>query len=228
MKGMFIVIPLAPLLLSRRSWWQLLDKAMTRLLLDTQRRTMLPEGLLLYLLLAVIPTTHATIDHKRAPSFLENVLSSSADQRSCKVSKVAMTSEERSIDATIQPTGLIQDACCDFETIESVNRELHAQLEDLVLQEYFRYWRVDLFRECPFWQDSDAFCGNQACAVQELSEENIPEHWRTQALSELSKVNASAVDQVSICVHYVSLRLMILCRENQTTRVTFVNPISVK
>lgn len=56
---------------------------------------MLPEGLLLYLLLAVIPTTYAAIDNKRAPSFLENVLSSSADQRSCKVSKVAMTLQTR-------------------------------------------------------------------------------------------------------------------------------------
>jgi hypothetical protein len=42
----------------------------------------------------------------------------------------------------MQPTGLIQDACCDFETVEDVNERLHERLQDLVKIPFFRYQKV--------------------------------------------------------------------------------------
>ena len=41
-----------------------------------------------------------------------------------------------------QPTGLIQDACCDFETVESVNDNLYTGLNSLVDKPFFRYHKV--------------------------------------------------------------------------------------
>lgn len=69
----------------------------------------------------------------------------------------------------IQPTGLIQDACCDYQTVEDVNEEMANRLGELIKLPFFRYQKVDLFRECPFWQE-DGSCMNRACAVQETEE----------------------------------------------------------
>lgn len=42
----------------------------------------------------------------------------------------------------IQPTGQIHDACCDYETVESVNHDLFGRLHQLVETPYFRYHKV--------------------------------------------------------------------------------------
>lgn len=68
-----------------------------------------------------------------------------------------------------QPTGLIQDACCDYQTVEEVNDDLASRLTELIQLPFFRYQRVDLFRECPFWHE-DGSCANRACAVEETEE----------------------------------------------------------
>lgn len=41
-----------------------------------------------------------------------------------------------------QPTGLIQDACCDFETVESVNNDVFNGVHELVETPFFRYYKV--------------------------------------------------------------------------------------
>lgn len=53
--------------------------------------------------------------------------------------------------------------------MESLNNELFPKLHHLVERPFFKYYKVDLFRECPFWQDN-GFCMNRACAVEEAQE----------------------------------------------------------
>ncbi|KDE06115.1 hypothetical protein MVLG_03532 [Microbotryum lychnidis-dioicae p1A1 Lamole] len=114
----------------------------------------------------------STLDRPRS-GFLENVLESKdVDQKYCK------------------PSGLIDDACCDFETVESVNDDLYSSLHDIVSTPYFRYHKVDLYRECPFWQE-DGSCINRACGVETTDEPNIPEKWRPSKLGAL-RLNASS------------------------------------
>ncbi|BGP56261.1 endoplasmic oxidoreductin-1 [Rhodotorula sphaerocarpa] len=84
--------------------------------------------------------------------FLQDVLESkAADQKYCK------------------PTGQIHDACCDYETVEQVNTDLFGRLHHLVQQPYFRYHKVDLAKECPFWEE-DGSCMNRACGVETTDE----------------------------------------------------------
>jgi len=115
---------------------------------------------------------------------LETVLEGNvANQKSCK------------------PTGLIQDACCDYQTVEQVNDDISRQLNEIIQLPFFRYQKIDLFRECPYWNE-DGSCMNRACAVQETDEDHIPEAWRSGALgkvkealqlpTQLSKTDASA------------------------------------
>lgn len=105
-----------------------------------------------------------------------------------------------------QPQGLIEDCQCDFETVEDVNTDLAARLGDIIQLPFFRYQKIDLFRECPFWQE-DGSCMNRACAVQETDEvrisasshlrgctltslilqDHIPEAWRSGTLGKVKE-----------------------------------------
>lgn len=49
---------------------------------------------------------------------------------------------------------------------------------------FFKYYKVDLYRECPFWQEN-GFCMNRACGIEDMDESAIPEKWRAKALSEV-------------------------------------------
>ncbi|GAA5993381.1 hypothetical protein JCM10908_002638 [Rhodotorula pacifica] len=105
-------------------------------------------------------------------SFLQDVLESkAADQNYCK------------------PTGQIHDACCDYETVESVNHDLFGRLHQLVGAPYFRYHKVDLAKECPFWEE-DGSCMNRACGVETTDEEHTPEAWRSYTLGKLNHTSS--------------------------------------
>jgi hypothetical protein len=42
----------------------------------------------------------------------------------------------------LKPTGPIDTTLCDFETVESVNDKLYANLHDLVQMPFFKYFQV--------------------------------------------------------------------------------------
>ena len=68
-----------------------------------------------------------------------------------------------------QPKGPIETTSCDFETVESVTDDLYTQLNDLVHTPFFKYFRVDLYRDCPFWQEN-GFCMNRECGITTVDE----------------------------------------------------------
>ncbi|EKM54501.1 uncharacterized protein PHACADRAFT_258384 [Phanerochaete carnosa HHB-10118-sp] len=82
------------------------------------------------------------------------------------------------------PTGPIDTTSCDFETVESVNDALYTHLHDLVQTPFFKYFRVDLYRDCPFWQEH-GLCMNRECGITTVDEKEIPEIWRAAALSKV-------------------------------------------
>jgi hypothetical protein len=71
-----------------------------------------------------------------------------------------------------------------YETVEALNADLYPKLHRLVQYPFFRHYKVDLYRECPFWYEN-GFCMNRACGVEAADESEIPEKWRAQALSEV-------------------------------------------
>lgn len=82
------------------------------------------------------------------------------------------------------PTGPIDATLCDYETVETVNRALFKNLHELVQTPFFKYFQVDLYRECPFWDDHGS-CNNPGCAITTVDESEIPPRWRAKALSEV-------------------------------------------
>ncbi|KAJ6980228.1 endoplasmic reticulum oxidoreductin-1-like [Populus alba x Populus x berolinensis] len=71
--------------------------------------------------------------------------------------------------------GVIEGCCCDYESVDSVNGEvLHPLLQELVTTPFFRYFKVKLWCDCPFWPD-DGMCRLRDCSVCECPENEFPE-----------------------------------------------------
>ncbi|KAG5361318.1 ERO1-like protein 2 [Yarrowia sp. C11] len=89
-------------------------------------------------------------------------------------------------------SGFIDDACgATFENVEATNAEVRPLLKELVKEDYFRYYKIDLNGErCPFVWD-DGLCGNKACALNVESEEDLPEVWKPKRLGALTKDSVS-------------------------------------
>ena len=68
-----------------------------------------------------------------------------------------------------QPSGPIESTHCLYETVESLNANLYPSLQNLVRYPFFRHYKVDLYRECPFWYEN-GFCMNRACGVEAADE----------------------------------------------------------
>jgi hypothetical protein len=88
----------------------------------------------------------------------------------------------------ISPKAIVSDACASYSTLDELNRDLSSTLKDVTQNtDFFAYYRLNLFgKECPFWEDANGMCGNIACAVNTLeNEEDIPTIWRAEELGKL-------------------------------------------
>uniref|UniRef100_UPI003AAA8138 ERO1-like protein alpha isoform X12 n=1 Tax=Centroberyx gerrardi TaxID=166262 RepID=UPI003AAA8138 len=81
-----------------------------------------------------------------------------------------------------QLSGNLDDCACDVETIDAFNNDqLHPKLQHLLESDYFRFYKVNLEKPCPFWADSGR-CGLRLCAVKPCSPRYTgykgPEAWQ--------------------------------------------------
>ncbi|XP_075048905.1 ERO1-like protein alpha [Mixophyes fleayi] len=73
-----------------------------------------------------------------------------------------------------QVAGYLDDCTCDVETIDGFNNEkLFPKLQKLLETDYFRYYKANLKKPCPFWNDS-SHCGIRDCAVQPCPTDAVP------------------------------------------------------
>ncbi|KAJ6301120.1 hypothetical protein OIU77_015430 [Salix suchowensis] len=93
----------------------------------------------------------------------------SSNYKSCQCSSAQDTGKYK---------GMIEDCCCDYESVDSVNGEvLHPLLQELVKTPFFRYFKVKLWCDCPFWPD-DGMCRLRDCSVCECPENEFPEPFK--------------------------------------------------
>lgn len=121
--------------------------------------------------------------------------SASANPDICAVSSVTLTSvwpPFNNIHLThisqFEPTSQVSDACASYADLEQLNHQLQPLIHNLVNNtDFFSYYRLNLYnKRCPFWNDENGMCGNIACAVTTLeNEEDIPPIWRAEELSKL-------------------------------------------
>uniref|UniRef100_A0A671VUQ1 ERO1-like protein alpha n=1 Tax=Sparus aurata TaxID=8175 RepID=A0A671VUQ1_SPAAU len=78
-----------------------------------------------------------------------------------------------------QVTGDLEDCACDVETIDGFNNDkLFPKLQTLLESDYFRFYKVNLNKPCPFWTVS-SHCGLRDCAVKPCSPNEVPEGIRS-------------------------------------------------
>ncbi|KAJ3187760.1 hypothetical protein HDU85_006153 [Gaertneriomyces sp. JEL0708] len=75
--------------------------------------------------------------------------------------------------------------CCHYHSVERTNEKLAPLLQDLVKTSFFRYWKTNLHKDCPFWEGS-LECVLRDCSVEEAEEHEIPEAWKQSTLSSVS------------------------------------------
>uniref|UniRef100_A0A3Q3BF37 ERO1-like protein alpha n=1 Tax=Kryptolebias marmoratus TaxID=37003 RepID=A0A3Q3BF37_KRYMA len=66
-------------------------------------------------------------------------------------------------------TGDLDDCACDVETLDGFNNDqLFPKLQTLLESDYFRFYKVNLNKPCPFWT-ANSHCGLKDCAVKPCS-----------------------------------------------------------
>ncbi|KAI8089114.1 endoplasmic reticulum Oxidoreductin 1-domain-containing protein [Halteromyces radiatus] len=100
-----------------------------------------------------------------------------------------------------KPNGLIKDTCCDYQSVESIQGDMFPKVEALVKSKFFKYYKLNLWRECPFWND-DGLCMNRDCSVQTTDESLLPEEWRQEALGAIQmSPKGSAFQPFKVCTY---------------------------
>ncbi|KAF1946299.1 endoplasmic oxidoreductin [Clathrospora elynae] len=88
----------------------------------------------------------------------------------------------------LSPGAIVSDTCASYNTLEQLNEAIHPYLQSITQNtDFFSHYRLSLYsKKCPFWDDENGMCGNVACAVNTLeNEEDIPLVWRAKELGKL-------------------------------------------
>ena len=88
--------------------------------------------------------------------------------------------------------GNVDDCGCKIETIDDFNaRYIKPKLSSLLKFSYFRYFKMNMHKECPFWAD-DGRCALKDCAVEECRENDVPFGLKGKIPSEARKYKNEA------------------------------------
>jgi len=96
----------------------------------------------------------------------------------------------KSVPVPVTLQGDIPDSSCQYESINTINSRILPNVQELVKTLYFRYWRVNLWRECQFWKDG-MFCTNQNCAVEAAEDNEVPEDYKSAKLGRVDMTGSS-------------------------------------
>uniref|UniRef100_A0A8C2YB87 ERO1-like protein alpha n=1 Tax=Coturnix japonica TaxID=93934 RepID=A0A8C2YB87_COTJA len=89
-------------------------------------------------------------------------------------------------------TGHLDDCTCDVETIDAFNNyKLFPRLNRLLESDYFRYYKVNLKKPCPFWNDN-SHCGIRDCAVKPCPSDEVPDGIRSAGYKYSEEANSRA------------------------------------
>uniref|UniRef100_A0A8C2GMG0 Uncharacterized protein n=1 Tax=Cyprinus carpio TaxID=7962 RepID=A0A8C2GMG0_CYPCA len=70
-------------------------------------------------------------------------------------------------------TGVLDDCFCDIESIDVFNNfKIYPHIRKLTERDFFRYYKVNLKRPCPFWPD-DGHCSIKDCHVEPCPEVRV-------------------------------------------------------
>lgn len=99
----------------------------------------------------------------------------------------------------LQLKGSINDCSCNVDTVDYFNNNrITPRLKSLLVKDYFRFYKVNLKKDCPFWNDDDSKCAMRFCSVHPCEDKDIPEGLKGQYKMEKSFYKVSAPYSVDI------------------------------
>ncbi|XP_072354626.1 ERO1-like protein beta isoform X4 [Scyliorhinus torazame] len=114
-------------------------------------------------------------------------------------------------------TGVLDDCFCDIESIDDFNSyKIFPKLQQLLERDYFRYYKVNLKRPCPFWLEN-GHCSIKDCHVKPCSESEIPIGIKAANYNKYS-VEANAVEDLQDCEEANKLGAVNSTLSNQTKK----------
>ena len=72
--------------------------------------------------------------------------------------------------------GDLYGTCAPIENLRELNSAITPILNSLKETPYFRTYKINLERECPFWAQQ-RLCNNQQCAICECEDSEVPQFW---------------------------------------------------
>ena len=76
-------------------------------------------------------------------------------------------------------TGDLYDVCAPIQELRSLNHQIAPILDELTLSPFYRHYRINMERECPFWAQQ-RLCNTGKCTVCECTDDEVPDFWRVQ------------------------------------------------
>ncbi|KAG5331521.1 ERO1L protein, partial [Acromyrmex charruanus] len=102
--------------------------------------------------------------------------------------------------------GSIDDCTCNVDTVDYFNNmRIYPRIQSLLVRDYFRFYKVNLKQDCPFWAD-DSKCAIRYCHVLPCQDDDIPEGLKGDIPRDIH-LNESPVDkyranaQINDCRH---------------------------
>ncbi|TPX47097.1 hypothetical protein SeMB42_g03470 [Synchytrium endobioticum] len=93
---------------------------------------------------------------------------------------------------------LVGDANCDIKMVEDIHKTLAYDVSQLVSTSVFRYFKINVYKDCPFWRE-DMLCFQRDCEVEAADEEEIPEDWKSKRLSTVDFGQESGFKKFTEC-----------------------------
>ena len=74
-----------------------------------------------------------------------------------------------------QLEGKIDDCKCNIDTVDYFNNmKIFPRLQSLLQKDYFRYFKYNAKKPCPFWNNTDDLCKYKSCGVEACTPDEIP------------------------------------------------------
>ncbi|TRY83864.1 hypothetical protein DNTS_030094 [Danionella cerebrum] len=91
-------------------------------------------------------------------------------------------------------TGVLDDCFCDIESIDVFNNfKIYPRIRKLMERDFFRYYKVNLKRPCPFWPD-DSHCSIRDCHYS-LAANGVSDMRECEQAHELGAINSTLSNQ---------------------------------
>eukprot|EP01117_Protostelium_nocturnum_P008274 TRINITY_DN2957_c0_g1_i1.p1 TRINITY_DN2957_c0_g1~~TRINITY_DN2957_c0_g1_i1.p1 ORF type:complete len:444 (+),score=89.46 TRINITY_DN2957_c0_g1_i1:146-1477(+) len=79
----------------------------------------------------------------------------------------------------IERESVVDDCCCSFDKVSQSNsKDINPILNQIANVRFFRYFKVNLEGECPFWV-AHAMCMRPGCSIDVCSKDEVPECWES-------------------------------------------------